>query len=477
MRLRRFGFASCSSALYDDRVRRFLPLLLALTACARPATPTAQSTAPAPSVPLDDAFDIVASLSTEVGPRLAGSAGDANAVAWATRTMTRLGLTGVRTEAVQVPVWRRGEERATLVETNTSVAVTALGGSAATPSSGVSAKVARVTSLDAVKDAADGAFAGRIVFFDVPTPRTKDGHGYGNGVLVRVLGPALAARKGAVAVVVRSIGTDDGDAPHTGFVKDPDADAGVAPVPSAALSSLASGTLAAALAQNPNLTLRLLLTPSKGADATSANVLGEVPGRTSEVVLLAAHLDSWDLARGAVDDGAGVAIALDAARAIQRRGIPRRTVRVVLFAAEENSGAGARAYAAAHAAEPHAVATEADLGCGAPYEVRWLSDSAHGAMLAPLGASLAAVGVVVSTEGAEGGSDVQPLRLLGVPLMDVRQDASLYFDVHHSKNDTLAAVDRSTLQRAADVMATVAWYLANVEGELGRVPTEQRTRR
>ena len=458
-------------------MRRLFLVFLALAACARPEPPPTPPTSPAVAVPPADAFAIVSSLSTEVGPRLAGSAGDASAVAWATRTMTRLGLANVRTEPVQVPVWRRGEERATLVETNVPLAVTALGGSTATPPSGLSAKVVRVTSLDAVKAAAEGAFSGRIVFFDVPTLRAKDGHGYGDGVLVRVLGPGQAAKKGAIAAVVRSIGTDDGDAPHTGFVKDPDADGGVAAVPSAALSAVASATLAAALAKNPELTLRLVLTPSKAADATSANVLGEVPGRTAEVVLLAAHLDSWDLGRGAVDDGAGVAIVLDAARAIQRRGTPRRTVRVVLFAAEENSGAGAKAYAAAHATESHAFATEADFGCGAPYEVRWLSDASHSGMLAPLGASLGAVGVGVASESAEGGSDVQPLRSLGVPLMDVRQDGLLYFDVHHSKNDTLDAVDRSTLQRAADVMATVAGYLANVEGELGRVPPEQRTRK
>lgn len=456
-------------------MRRLLSLLFALAACARPETPPPAKAASAP--PLDDAFAIVASLTTEVGPRLAGSAGDPLAVAWATRTMTRVGLANVRAEPVQVPVWRRGEERATLVEANVSLAVAALGGSVATPTAGVVASVARVTSLDAVKQAPDGAFAGRIVFFDVPIPRAKDGHGYGEGVLVRVLGAGLAARKGAVASLVRSIGTDDGDAPHTGVVKEPDADAGVSAIPAASLSAQASASLAAALAQNPNLTLRLVLTPSTSADAASANVLGEVPGQTAEIVVLGAHLDSWDLGRGAVDDGAGVAIVLEAARAVQRRGKPRRTVRVVLFAAEENSGAGGRAYAAAHGAEPHAAATEADFGCGAPYEVRWLSDPEHAAMLAPLGTSLAPLGVTVSADGAEGGSDVQPLRALGVPMMDVRQDGSLYFDVHHTKNDTMGAVDRATLQRAADVMAGVAWYLANVEGNLGRIPTDRRARK
>lgn len=417
-----------------------------------------------------DAFAINESIANEVGPRLAGSDGDPKAVAWALHAMRALGLANVHAEPVTVPVWVRGKEEASIA--GHALSVTALGGSVATPAEGIDAQVVVARSLAELSTLEDRAVAGRIVFVDAPMPRAPDGHGYGDGVGARVAGPSIAAKKGAVAFVLRSVGTDATDAPHTGVLKYDDA----APrIPAAALSNIAANALAAALDKDGTLGLHLVLTPHALPDAQSANVVGDVVGTTSEIVLLGAHLDSWDLGRGAIDDGSGIAIVLEAAR-LAHKTKPRRTIRVVLFASEENSGAGGRAYASAHASDATVAAMEADTGCGAPMHVRWLGDPARASVFDPIAAALTKLHLATQAMTAEGGSDVGPLRALGVPIVDVRQDMSAYFDVHHTRNDRMTAVDGATLERTAEAFAEIAWDLANVDGDLGRVPEDKRTR-
>lgn len=441
-------------------------------ACVASPPPEVPPVTSARVAPLPDAVDLATSLANEVGPRLAGSPGDAAAVAWGLKTMTSLGFAHVHSEPVTVPVWRRLEEAATLG--NAPLAVTALGGSPSTPADGVSAEVTKVRSLDEVTSAAAGAFRDRIVFFDVTTPRARDGSGYGGGAKVRVLGPAAAAAKGALAVLVRSAGTDDGDLAHTGVTKDPDAP--TIAIPSAALGRASADRLVAALVEDAKTKVRLRIRTERAADGISANVVGDVAGTEPGIVLLGAHLDSWDLGRGATDDGCGVGAVLDAAARIARAGTPRRTVRVVLFAAEENSGAGAKAYAAAHASDLHVSATEMDAGCGAPYEVRVLAGASESTTVITSAIARAVAPVPLADATAEGGADVQALRLLGVPVIDVRQDMTRYFDLHHTKGDDASAIDGPALRLAAGALYRVAVTVARADGTLAPVPEAKRKR-
>ncbi|CAN5581893.1 M28 family metallopeptidase [soil metagenome] len=450
-------------------------VLVTAMACAPPSTTTPPKASGA--VPLPDAPAIAASLANEVGPRLAGSAGDQAAVAWGLRTMRALGLSAVHSEPVMVPVWRRISEEASLG--GAQLAVTALGGSPSTSDGGMTAEVVVVHSLDEVTAAPADAYRGRIVFFDVAIARARDGSGYGAGAKIRVLGPAAASGKGALAVLVRSVGTAGDDAPHMGVTKDPDAP--TVAIPSAALGALSSDRLARAVAQDKSTKILLKLRTERLPDATSANVIGDVRAKGANggirgIVLLGAHLDSWDLARGAIDDGCGVGAVLDAAARIAREGGAKRVVRVVLFAAEENSGAGAKAYAAAHATELHVSATEMDAGCGAPYEARVLAGPSAATTALTAALAHAIDPLPIAEAPAEGGSDVQPLRLLGVPIIDVRQDMSLYFDIHHSRRDTPDAIAASDLRLSASALANVARAVANFDGALAPIPDDRRTR-
>jgi Zn-dependent M28 family amino/carboxypeptidase len=236
------------------------------------------------------------------------------------------------------------------------------------------------------------------------------------------------------------------------------------------------------LVEKKTARVRLVLGAHKLPDAESANVVGEVTGRErpNEIVLLGAHLDSWDLGTGAVDDGAGVAIVLEAARllaALPQK--PRRTVRVVLFANEEHGLEGAKEYARVHAAEAvaHVVATEADLGADGVYAVSWLGDPAARERFADLARLLAPLGVEKRDDDARAGADVGPLQALGVPILELRQDATRYFDLHHSANDTVDKIDPGILAQAAASFATAAWAAAEMDGDFGRVPEARRKER
>ncbi|HEX3345340.1 MAG TPA: M20/M25/M40 family metallo-hydrolase, partial [Polyangiaceae bacterium] len=323
------------------------------------------------------ALSIVRSLCDEVGPRPAGSPGDRAAVSWAARTMHDLGLSNVRAESVRVTHWERGEGRADVVSpVAQSLVVTALGGSVGTPAAGVTAEVVEAASVEELVKLGRDAVRGKMVFLDPVMRRTRDGAGYGEAVRSRFVGAREAAKLGAVALLLRSVGTDHDRLPHTGAKAKDDHE-----IPAAAISVPDAEMLHRLLVEKKSVRVHLVLGAHAMPDAESANVVGEVLGREkpAEIVLLGAHLDSWDLGTGAVDDGAGVAIVLEAARLLQalpRK--PRRTVRVVLFANEEHGLQGAREYARVHAAEAgaHVVAFEADLGADEVYAVRWLGDPA-----------------------------------------------------------------------------------------------------
>jgi carboxypeptidase Q len=442
-------------------VRPLAYLIIGVAACGSPR--------------LRDARDIAASLATDVGPRLAGSPGDHAAVAWAERTMRELGLSNVHTEPVMVPVWRRGVEKAELVESHQGLAVTALGWSGPTPEEGIVADVVEVGSLEALAQMPKDAVAGKIVFANVVMPRTDDGHGYGKTVPVRLFGPKAAMDAGAAAFVVRSLSTSTDHDPHAGSTALREV---ANPIAAGALATADADLLHATLARGAPVKMKLVLRPERGPDAPSANVVGEVPGakKPDEVVLLGAHLDSWDLARGAIDDGAGCGIVLQAARVIAARHRPSRTVRVVLFAAEENSVAGAKAYAAVHAPEVDKIilAMEADSGTDRARYVKLLGDPAKAAAFERIAHGLERLGIARADGDARPGTDVAPLVALGVPTIEVRQDATRYFDIHHSALDTPDKLDADALAQVSSAFAEIALGVADLDGDLGRVPEAKR---
>jgi len=450
---------------------------LALVACARtavvtpPAAPTTSTAAP--EAPDSGAMALVRSLSDEAGPRLAGSRGDALAVAWAERTMRAMGFADVRAEPVRVPRWERGEERGAITEPfERPVVLTALGGSVATPPEGVLAELVEVDSLEAI-DALDPArVAGRIVFVYRVMRAAEDGAGYGETVPVRVRSAARAARKGAAAVVIRSVGTGPQRIAHTGAMRYED---GVARIPAAALSAPDADAIHRLLAGGAAVRMRIQLGCRALPDADSANVVGEVPATRGDegVVLLGAHLDSWDLGSGAIDDGAGAAIVLSAARAVRERVAERRrSVRVVLFANEENGLAGARAYAEAHRGElaRHVAAADADAGDGRVVSLGWAGAPSARPRFERLLRAVAPWGVRPDDEPAHGGADISPLVPHGVPRLSFGQDMTRYFDHHHTVSDTPAVVDPRALDQAVAVYTAALTELVTMDGDFGRAP-------
>ncbi len=421
------------------------------------------------------AADWVRDLTDLAGPRLAGSPGDRAAVALAVRMLQAQGFQNVRAEKVMVPVWQRGVETGQVTSpVAQTLALTALGGSVATPEGGLEGEIVRVASLAELRGKGD-AVRGKIVFIDQPTARTSDGSGYGTAGRVRSEGPSAAAKLGAIGLLIRSIGTDDDRLPHTGGTH---YDEGVAKIPAAALSAPDAALLTRLLQRGP-VRVRFTLGCRTLPDAESANVIGEIPGREAprEIVLLGAHLDSWDLGTGALDDAAGCGIVIEAARQIGlMRERPRRTIRVVLFANEENGLKGGKAYAQAHAAElaSHVAALEADLGQGPPLGFGWnAGPSAETALKAVAGALAPIAADTLKVEDI-GGADLIYLLPSGIPNLGLTLDATDYFDYHHTANDNFDRIDPKILDRSTAAAATLAYVLAEMPGTLERIPPEKR---
>jgi hypothetical protein len=409
-------------------------------------------------------FEVLASLCDDVGPRFPCTAGDVAAIDWAQKAMRAAGLTNVHTEVAPATLWRRGAEACVAkLPREQPLVLSALGGSVG--ARGLEGRIVLFESL-ADLDAADpSTVEGRVVLLHHVMPRTKDGVGYNAGSVVRMSGASRAAKKGALACLVRSIGTDCTRAPHTGALF---YEAGAPQIPAAALATPDADLLARALRAGREVSVRLDLDCEPLPVGESANVVGEVRGRErpEEIVLLGAHLDSWDLGVGALDDGAGCAIALEVARLLAAAPTPpRRTVRVVLFANEELGTGGGLAYAARHASEArlHVAAIEADQGDGAPWALRVPAGARDGALTQRLRGALEGLEIALDEGPSRGGVDIGPLRSHGVPFVDLRQDASRYFDFHHTENDVLESVSRPDLSLATACFAAVVRELAEAE--------------
>ena len=415
-------------------------------------------------------YDIINSLTTEVGPRLAGSEAEARARDWAVAKFKTVGFNNVRIEPFSVDYWERHVESAEIVSPfPQQLHITTLGGSVATKPGGVTGQIARFASLQALIDAPMVGLAGKIVFVDEYMTRTQDGSGYGVAVRKRSGAANEAGKRGAIAALIRSVGTDQHRFPHTGqmnYAKQ------IPKVPIAALSAPDADQLQRALLLG-EVEVKLSLEVESLGRRLSGNVIGEIPGKTDEIVIIGGHLDSWDLGTGAVDDGAGIGITLGAAKMIlDLKRKPQRTIRVVMFGSEEVGLVGAKAYAEAHKAEldKHVIGAESDFGGGKiwRFDTRFDEDKLHFA--AAIQAVLGPLGIAPGDNSASGGPDMGPMRALGMPVATLKQNGWDYFDLHHTANDTFDKIKPEDIAQNVAAYAAFAWMTANLDGHFRASP-------
>jgi len=410
----------------------------------------------------DPALKITEDLTTEIGPRMAGTEAEAAARKWAVERLRSMGFANVREEAYTMPVWVRGAETAELTGPfhPQKLAIAALGNSGSTGADGIEGDIAYFPSFDALKAAPDAAVKGKIVFIDNQMKAAQDGSGYGYFGRGRFVGPNAAAKKGAIAIVIRSIGTDSHRNPHTGVTN---FEAGVTPIPSGAISNPDADLLVRQWQHGKPLRLKLLLTPKTLGDQPSGNVIAEVPGSDPKAspVIIACHLDSWDLGTGAIDDAAGRGIITAAAKHIMAAGQPRRTIRILWAGAEEVGGFGGQAHFDAPGEERHAGALEAGFGADRVWRVDFKLPEGAAGLADRIAAALAPYGITRGKQPAGGGADVGALIESGVPTIDLQQDGTRYFDIHHTPDDTFDKVDPAQIRQNVVAWTVTIGLLAN----------------
>ena len=413
-----------------------------------------------------NAMAIVTSLTTEIGPRLAGSEAEARARTWAVDTLAEKGFANVRNELFEMDAWQRHEEGAEILSPYPQpLAVTALGGSVPTDENGLSAEVTLFETLEDLKRSPEGSLSGRIAYVGHAMQRTQDGSSYGYFNEARTAGPSIAAGKGAVGYLIRSVGTDSHRFPHTGSLRYQE---GIPRIPALALSNPDADQLERIAEDGKAISVRIKVDSSEVPAAQSGNVIAEVVGREApeEIVVIGAHLDSWDLGTGAIDDGAGVGITMAALELIKDAGLaPRRTVRLVLWGAEEVGLIGANAYRDRHEAElgHHVIGSESDFGGGRVWKVTADSQTEEGdALFGEITRLLAPIGVAPGSDDQPGGGpDLYPLIAAGVPTLRLHQDGRDYFDLHHTADDTVDKLDAASLDQNVAAFAVFAWLVAD----------------
>ncbi len=428
----------------------------------------------------DYAYRELAHLANNIGPRLSGSLQAQAAVEYVAGELRKLGLE-VKLEKVMVPHWVRGEETGALTEypsmapgTNQKIVLTALGGSVATPNDGLTAEVVVVNDFDQLQALGRKGVAGKIVLFNAKFDQQLADNGfadvaYGQAVIYRGIGASAAARLGAVAALNRSAGGADYRLPHTGALRYAD---DAPKIPAAALAA-EDADLLAHLTSEGKVRMHLVLTPQTLPDAASYNVIGDLKGseHPEQIVIVSGHLDSWDLGRGAIDDGAGVGVAMQAAQLLRQLHLrPKRTLRVIAWMNEENGTRGALAYAKDYQNEiaNHFAAIETDLGAGHPLGFYAQGKPELLILLQPLASILQSQGAGVTRLVEETGTDVEPLGAAGVPTFAPIQDSRTYFNYHHTAADTLDKVNPKELQENCAVVAALAYTLASMPQSLPR---------
>ena len=408
------------------------------------------------------AWDRLAELTDTYGQRLSGSDNLNRAIAWAVETMKKDGLDNVHTERVMIPRWVRGNESLEIVNPpHHVIPMLGLGGSIATPAGGIEADVMVVTSGDElVKRSAEAK--GRIVLFNVPYTN------YGETVVYRSGGASMAARHGAVAMLVRAVGPMGHRTPHTGGMS---YSGDVGRIPAAAISVEDAQRIHRLVNRGVAVRLRLKMDAKFEPDVESFNVVGELRGTTKpeEIVLVGCHFDSWDPGTGASDDAVGCIVTWEAARLMKKLNIkPRRTVRVVLFTNEENGLRGGNAYRDAHAEEAasHVFALESDSGVFAPARLGFTGSEPARKIISEIAMLLAPIGMQDVVPGG-GGADIGPIAALGkVPMMAYAGDPTRYFTIHHTPADTVDRIDPQEVSKAAAAIATMVYVIADMPQSL-----------
>ena len=412
------------------------------------------------------AWDFVEGITTEVGPRQAGTEAEARARAWATAWLTQRGFANVADEPFMMDTWVPGDIATARVTGPFAqdLVIAPLGDSAATPEGGIEAEVVFFRSVAELAAAPDGSLDGKIAYISHQMRQAQDGSHYGFAGPARWVGAGIAASKGAIATVIKSVGTDHHRNPHTGGTSFPD---GVAPTPAGALSLPDAENLERmfARANGQPVTLRIEMNPRQIGRTQSGNVVGEIVGRNPSLppVLIACHLDSWWNAPGAFDDGAGCGIVAAAALNVAATGQPLRTIRVLFAGAEEVGLFGSTAYSEAHIDEPIAVGLESDFGADRIWRFETNFRESNPDLHARLASAVARFGVANSTNIASGGADLNIVRDQGGALIDLQQDGTRYFDLHHTPDDTLDKIDIVQLRQNVAVWTTVVGLLANEE--------------
>jgi len=428
----------------------------------------------------DTAWNWVEGLTTEVGPRLAGTRAEKAARDWTVRNLKALGFPAkaIRVEPFPLETWVRGDETARIVSPFPQpLVITALGRSASTGPEGLEAEVVVFETVDELERQPEGALEGRIAYIGHAMTKTQDGSSYGYFGKTRFQGPSIAASKGAIGCLIRSVGTHSHRLPHTGGTGWED----IAPIPAAALSPPDADQFERIAARGETIRVKMTVTPEVLGTRQSGNVIADLVGseRPEEIVIVGGHLDSWDLGTGAVDDGAGVAIATAAVDLIRRSGMkPQRTIRVVHWGAEEVGLFGARAYAERHARtlDQHIIGSESDFGADIVYQVtghvseegEQFIDEMLG-LLAPLGVGR---GIVGPRYTGSSGPDLSPLNAKGLPRFRLKQDGRDYFDYHHTPDDTLDKIDPEKLRQNVAVYAVFLWLAANTDVQFRPEPTD-----
>jgi carboxypeptidase Q len=416
------------------------------------------------------AWQRIAFLTDTFGARFSGTPNLAAAVEWAAETMRQDGLENVRTEPVMVPRWVRGQERLELLEPVVRpLVLLGLGGSVGTPAGGIDADAIVVSSFEEL-DRRSAEAKGRIVVFDVPYV------GYGPTVQYRSVGASRAARHGAVAMLLRSVGPMGLRTPHTGALN---YDPGVLRIPAAAIPVEDSMRLARMQARGQSLRMRLVMDARTEPDVESANVVGEIRGRErpEEIVLLGGHFDSWDVGTGAMDDGGGSIVAWEAVRLMKALDLrPRRTVRVVLFANEENGLRGGLGYRDRHTAalRDHVLTIESDTGVFRPLGFGFTGSPEARARVMAIASLLAGIGAD-RVGAAGGGADIGPsVRAANLPSMSLDVDGSKYFLYHHTPADTVERLDPEDVAKCTAAMAVMAYVVADLPERLPNDPSASR---
>jgi Zn-dependent M28 family amino/carboxypeptidase len=425
----------------------------------------------------DFAYRQVAHLTENIGPRPSGSAQAHAAAEYVAGELRQLGLE-VRLQPVTVPHWVRGVETAALVEypgmvsgTTQKIVLTALGGSSSTPTEGLTADVVTVSTFEELQALGRDKVAGKIVLFNEIFDQQKAAGGlgfaaYGEAVRYRGAGPKAAADLGAAAALVRSVGNADYRLPHTGF-------SFPAGIPAGAVTA-EDADLIVHLASQGKIRMHLNLTPQKLPDETGYNVIADLKGseHPEEIVVVSGHLDSWDLGTGAIDDGAGIVIAMETAEILQRLHLrPARTLRVIAWMDEETGGAGSRAYSSEYSNNfiHHIAAIESDSGAAHPLGFEVKAAPAAINALRPVQTVLLSTGASVLQPTADApGADISAMADAGVPAFGVMQDGRTYFNYHHTAADTLDKIVPTELRENAAAMAVLAYALANMKAPLPR---------